>query len=70
MEDDETPSTAFDATGEVQDESNEGETYTGIPPEELGADVPFPVRGEPGEQGPAGSVLDDSTEHQGDTPAG
>ncbi|MBW3555942.1 MAG: hypothetical protein KY454_03280 [Actinobacteria bacterium] len=52
----------------AQSGSAGAETETGVPPEELGGAAPqgtnapdSPVRGEPGSQAEAGSVMDDST---------
>ncbi len=62
------PTKGNEDAAEAQEGSEGAGTSTGIPPEELGGSAPqgtnapdAPERGEPGSQGEAGSVLDDST---------
>ncbi len=62
------PSKGNQDAAEAQSGSAGAETATGIPPEELGGSAPqgtnapeSPVRGEPGSQAEAGSVMDGST---------
>lgn len=68
MSDSDYPTQGNDDAAEAQAGSAGAETATGIPPEELGGAAPegtnapdSPVRGEPGTQAEAGSVMDDST---------